>query len=71
MCVCVYQNFKLIRDKTGLTKVGDLSPQDMKKVHRLVLIEMTALYDTAGIDLKAHKAVKLKVKGQSVGEENA
>ncbi|XP_067098069.1 rho GTPase-activating protein 18 isoform X3 [Osmerus mordax] len=55
-------NFKVIRDKTGLTKVGDLSPQDMKKVHRLVLIEMTALYDTAGIDLKAHKAVKLKVK---------
>ncbi|XP_071006534.1 rho GTPase-activating protein 18 isoform X1 [Oncorhynchus clarkii lewisi] len=55
-------NFKLSRDKTGLTKVGDLSPQDMKKVHRLVLIEMTALFDTAGIDLKAHKAVKLKVK---------
>uniref|UniRef100_A0A8C7RYQ5 Rho GTPase activating protein 18 n=1 Tax=Oncorhynchus mykiss TaxID=8022 RepID=A0A8C7RYQ5_ONCMY len=55
-------NFKLSRDKTGLTKVGNLSPQDMKKVHRLVLIEMTALFDTAGIDLKAHKAVKLKVK---------
>ncbi|KAK6297346.1 hypothetical protein J4Q44_G00319290 [Coregonus suidteri] len=55
-------NFKLRRDKTGLTKAGDLSPQDMKKVHRLVLIEMTALFDTAGIDLKAHKAVKLKVK---------
>uniref|UniRef100_A0A4W5KBP4 Rho GTPase activating protein 18 n=1 Tax=Hucho hucho TaxID=62062 RepID=A0A4W5KBP4_9TELE len=55
-------NFKLSKDKTGLTKVGDLSPQDMKKVHRLVLIEMTALFDTAGIDLKAHKAVKLKVK---------
>ncbi|CDQ62227.1 unnamed protein product [Oncorhynchus mykiss] len=55
-------NFKLSRDKTGLTKMGDLSPQDMKKVHRLVLIEMTALFDTAGIDLKAHKAVKLKVK---------
>ncbi|XP_055728847.1 rho GTPase-activating protein 18-like isoform X2 [Salvelinus fontinalis] len=52
----------LSRDKTGLTKMGDLSPQDMKKVHRLVLIEMTALFDTAGIDLKAHKAVKLKVK---------
>ncbi|KAG7461010.1 hypothetical protein MATL_G00205100 [Megalops atlanticus] len=55
-------NFKLCRDKTGMTKVGDLSPQDMKKVRRLVLIEMTALFDTAGIDLKTHKAVKLKVK---------
>ncbi|KAJ8270752.1 hypothetical protein GJAV_G00118830 [Gymnothorax javanicus] len=55
-------NFKPLRDKTGMTKVGDLSPQDMKKVRRLVLIEMTALFDTAGIDLKTHKAVKLKVK---------
>ncbi|XP_061097918.1 rho GTPase-activating protein 18 isoform X1 [Conger conger] len=55
-------NFKPLRDKTGMTKVGDLSPQDMKKVRRLVLIEMTALFDTLGIDLKTHKAVKLKVK---------
>ncbi|XP_071373339.1 rho GTPase-activating protein 18 isoform X2 [Centroberyx affinis] len=55
-------NFKLLRDKTGQTKIGDLSPLDMKKVHRLVLVEMTALFDTAGIDLKAHKAVKVKAK---------
>ncbi|KAL0967371.1 hypothetical protein UPYG_G00251400 [Umbra pygmaea] len=59
-------NFKLSRDKTGLTKAGDLSPEDMKKVHRLVLIEMTALFDTAGIDLKTHKAVKLKVKESGI-----
>uniref|UniRef100_A0A3Q1IEA7 Rho-GAP domain-containing protein n=1 Tax=Anabas testudineus TaxID=64144 RepID=A0A3Q1IEA7_ANATE len=55
-------NFKLLRDKTGQTRIGDLSPQDMKKVRRLVLVEMTALFDTAGIDLKAHKAVKVKTK---------
>ncbi|XP_060908329.1 rho GTPase-activating protein 18 isoform X1 [Labrus mixtus] len=55
-------NFKLLRDKTGQTRIGDLSPLDMKKVHRVVLVEMTALFDTAGIDLKAHKAVKLKTK---------
>ncbi|XP_040920570.1 rho GTPase-activating protein 18 [Toxotes jaculatrix] len=55
-------NFKLLRDKTGQTRIGDLSPLDMKKVHRLVLVEMTALFDTAGIDLKAHKAVKVKTK---------
>ncbi|KAI1897464.1 hypothetical protein AGOR_G00083550 [Albula goreensis] len=55
-------NFKLSKDKTGTTKVGDLAPQDMKKVRRLVLIEMTALFDTAGIDLKTHKAVKFKVR---------
>ncbi|XP_069371660.1 rho GTPase-activating protein 18 isoform X3 [Paralichthys olivaceus] len=55
-------NFKLLRDKTGQTRVGDLSPLDMKKVRRVVLVEMTALFDTAGIDLKAHKAVKVKTK---------
>ncbi|XP_069014570.1 rho GTPase-activating protein 18 isoform X1 [Embiotoca jacksoni] len=55
-------NFKLLPDKTGQTKIGDLSPLDMKKVRRLVLVEMTALFDTAGIDTKAHKAVKVKTK---------
>lgn len=33
------------------------------QVRRLVLVESTALFDTAGIDLKAHKAVKVKSKG--------
>ncbi|KAA8583191.1 hypothetical protein FQN60_015737 [Etheostoma spectabile] len=56
------KNFKLLRDKTGQTRIGDLSPLDMKKVYRLVLVESTALFDTAGIDLKAHKAVKVKTK---------
>ncbi|KAM4529611.1 rho GTPase-activating protein 18 isoform 2-T2 [Fundulus diaphanus] len=55
-------NFKLLRDKTGQTRVGDLSPLDMKKVHRLVLVEMTALFDTAGIDVKANKPGKVKSK---------
>lgn len=55
-------NFKLLRDKTGQTRIGDLSSMDIKKVQRLVLVEMTALFDTAGIDLKAHKAVKMRNK---------
>lgn len=55
-------NFKLLRDKTGQTRIGDLSPPDMKKVQRLVLVEMTALFDTAGIDIKAQKAIKVRTK---------
>lgn len=55
-------DFRVVRDKTGMTKVGNLSPADMKKVHRLVLIEVSALFDTAGIDLKTHKPLKIKVK---------
>lgn len=52
------------QDKTGQTKVGDLSAEDMKKVRRLVLIEMSALFDTCGIEVKAHKALRVKVRGQ-------
>uniref|UniRef100_A0A8C2A9L7 Rho GTPase activating protein 18 n=1 Tax=Cyprinus carpio TaxID=7962 RepID=A0A8C2A9L7_CYPCA len=55
-------DFKVSQDKTGQTRVGDLSDEDMKKVRRLVLIEMSALFDTCGIEVKAHKALKVKVR---------
>lgn len=58
------QDFRVSQDKTGQTKVGDLSAEDMKKVRRLVLIEMSALFDTCGIEVKAHKALRVKVRGQ-------
>lgn len=55
-------NFRLQKDKTGNTKIGDLAPQDMKKVYSLALIELTALYDILGTELKQQKAVKIKAK---------
>lgn len=55
-------NFRLPIDKTGTTRIGDLAPQDMKKVCHLALIELTALYDVLGIELKQQKAVKIKTK---------
>ncbi|XP_053448036.1 rho GTPase-activating protein 18 isoform X2 [Nycticebus coucang] len=55
-------NFRLPKDKTGTTRIGDLAPQDMKKVCRLALIELTALYDVLGVELKQQKAVKIKMK---------
>uniref|UniRef100_A0A671K5X7 Rho GTPase-activating protein 18-like n=1 Tax=Sinocyclocheilus anshuiensis TaxID=1608454 RepID=A0A671K5X7_9TELE len=55
-------DFRVSQDKTGQTRVGDLSAEDMKKVRRLVLIEMSALFDTCGIEVKAHKALKVKVR---------
>ncbi|NXJ67834.1 RHG18 protein, partial [Rostratula benghalensis] len=55
-------NFRLPKDKTGTTKIGDLAPQDMKKVYSLALIELTALYDTLGTEFKQQKAVKVKTK---------
>eukprot|EP00075_Anas_platyrhynchos_P021091 XP_027310344.1 rho GTPase-activating protein 18 isoform X1 [Anas platyrhynchos] len=55
-------NFRLPKDKTGTTKIGDLAPQDMKKVCSLALIELTALYDVLGTEFKQQKAAKIKTK---------
>lgn len=52
------------KDKTGTTRIGDLAPQDMKKVCHLALIELTALYEVLGVELKQQKAVKIKTKGK-------
>lgn len=54
------------QDKTGQTRARDLSAEDMKKVRRLVVIEMSALFDTCGIDMKSHKALKIKIRGRCV-----
>ncbi|KAM4865906.1 rho GTPase-activating protein 18 isoform 2-T2 [Thomomys bottae] len=61
-CDTSLPSFRLPKDKTGTTKIGDLASQDMKKVCYLALIELTALYDVLGIELKQHKAVKIKTK---------
>ncbi|KAM8788743.1 rho GTPase-activating protein 18 isoform 2-T2 [Rhynchonycteris naso] len=55
-------SFRLPKDKTGTTRIGDLAPQDMKKVCCLAHIELAALYDVLGIELKQQKAVKIKTK---------
>lgn len=55
-------SFRLPKDKTGTTRIGDLAPQDMKKVCYLSLIELTALYDVLGVELKQQKAVKIKTR---------
>ncbi|XP_054553793.1 rho GTPase-activating protein 18 isoform X2 [Talpa occidentalis] len=55
-------NLGLPNDKTGITRIGDLAPQDMKIVCQLALIELTAFYDILGVELKQQKAAKIKTK---------
>ncbi|XP_054429386.1 rho GTPase-activating protein 40 [Pteronotus mesoamericanus] len=52
--------FRVPKGRLGLTTVADLSSQDMKKISALALIELTALCDVLGLDLKRSKAGKLK-----------
>ncbi|XP_042320202.1 rho GTPase-activating protein 40 [Sceloporus undulatus] len=52
--------FRIPKGRLGVTKIGDLSQQDMKKIPTLALIELTALCDVLGLELKRNKAVKRK-----------
>uniref|UniRef100_H0XHR9 Rho GTPase activating protein 40 n=1 Tax=Otolemur garnettii TaxID=30611 RepID=H0XHR9_OTOGA len=52
--------FRIHKGRLGVTRIGDLSLQDMKKVPPLALIELTALCDVLGLDLKRNKAGKWK-----------
>lgn len=49
--------------RLGVTRIQDLSNQDMKKVRQLALIEMTALCDLLELDVKRHKTCKRKILG--------
>ncbi|XP_045151439.1 rho GTPase-activating protein 40 [Echinops telfairi] len=53
--------FRIPRGRLGVTRMGDLSLQDRKKIRPLVLIELTALCDVLGLDLKRSKAAKRRV----------
>ncbi|XP_044296265.1 rho GTPase-activating protein 40 isoform X1 [Varanus komodoensis] len=53
--------FSISKGRLGVTRIGDLSLQDMKKIPTLALIELTALCDVVGLELKRNKAVKRKV----------
>ncbi|XP_067856511.1 rho GTPase-activating protein 18-like isoform X2 [Heptranchias perlo] len=53
--------YRMCKNKLGTTRVGDFSAQDMKKVHTLALIELTALFDVLDLEVKRLKAIKVKV----------
>ncbi|XP_048406392.1 rho GTPase-activating protein 40 isoform X2 [Stegostoma tigrinum] len=52
--------YRRCMNKLGVTRIGDLSAQDMKKIHSLALIELTALFDVLDLEVKRHKTVKTK-----------
>uniref|UniRef100_A0A8C2UER9 Rho GTPase activating protein 40 n=1 Tax=Coturnix japonica TaxID=93934 RepID=A0A8C2UER9_COTJA len=58
--VLTVSKFKIPKGRLGVTRIGDLSAQDMKKIPTLALIELTALCDVLGFELKRNKAAKLK-----------
>ncbi|RLW13156.1 hypothetical protein DV515_00000167 [Chloebia gouldiae] len=52
--------FIVRKSRFGLTEVGDLSPEDMKKIRYLSLIELTAFYDALGVELKRNRLERVR-----------
>ncbi|XP_065255229.1 rho GTPase-activating protein 28 [Emys orbicularis] len=52
--------FIVRKSQFGLTEVGDLSLEDMKKIRNLSLIELAAFYDALGIELKRNQTERIK-----------
>ncbi|KAI7792268.1 hypothetical protein IRJ41_000643, partial [Triplophysa rosa] len=47
--------FQVIKPRQGLTRVNDLSSEDIKKIGYISLIELTTFYDMLGIELKRNR----------------
>ncbi|XP_018409471.1 PREDICTED: rho GTPase-activating protein 28 [Nanorana parkeri] len=57
---CILPKFMVWKSRFGLTEVEDLSFEDMKKIHYLSLIELTAFFDALGIELKRNRVMRIK-----------
>uniref|UniRef100_A0A8C7M8X3 Rho GTPase activating protein 28 n=1 Tax=Oncorhynchus kisutch TaxID=8019 RepID=A0A8C7M8X3_ONCKI len=58
--------FQLPRPKLGLTRIQDLSCEDMKKIGYISLIELTTFYDGLGIELKRNRAARSKARDSGI-----
>ncbi|XP_010894928.2 rho GTPase-activating protein 28 isoform X1 [Esox lucius] len=54
------------RPKLGLTRIQDLSCEDMKKIGYISLIELTTFYDGLGIELKRNRAARSRARENGI-----
>ncbi|KAF4087888.1 hypothetical protein AMELA_G00076440 [Ameiurus melas] len=54
--------FQIVKTRQGLTRVQDLSSEDIKKIGYICLIELTTFFDALGIELKRNRVVRSKVR---------
>ncbi|XP_031440249.1 rho GTPase-activating protein 28 isoform X2 [Clupea harengus] len=58
--------FQIVKPKLGLTRVYDLSSEDMKKIGYFALIELTTFYDGMGIEMKRNRVVRSKTRESGI-----
>ncbi|XP_066540043.1 rho GTPase-activating protein 28 isoform X2 [Hoplias malabaricus] len=58
--------FKILKPNQGLTRVHDLSSEDIKKIGQICLIELTTFFGGLGIEQKRNRMVRSKVRESGI-----
>uniref|UniRef100_A0A673HD81 Rho GTPase-activating protein 28-like n=1 Tax=Sinocyclocheilus rhinocerous TaxID=307959 RepID=A0A673HD81_9TELE len=59
-------SFQIVRPRQGVTRVSDLSSEDIKKIGYISLIELTTFYDFMGIEMKRNRVVRSKARDSGI-----
>uniref|UniRef100_A0A8C1LH68 Rho GTPase activating protein 28 n=1 Tax=Cyprinus carpio TaxID=7962 RepID=A0A8C1LH68_CYPCA len=58
--------FQIVRPRQGVTRVRDLSSEDIKKIGYISLIELTTFYDFLSIEMKRNRVVRSRARGAGI-----
>ncbi|XP_077074655.1 rho GTPase-activating protein 28 isoform X2 [Siphateles boraxobius] len=58
--------FQTVKPRQGVTRVNDLSSEDIRKIGYISLIELTTFYDTMGIEMKRNRVERSKARDSGI-----
>lgn len=58
--------FQTAKPRQGVTRVNDLSSEDIRKIGYISLIELTTFYDILGIEMKRNRVVRSKARDSGI-----
>ncbi|CAM4724478.1 unnamed protein product [Leuciscus chuanchicus] len=58
--------FQTVRPRQGVTRVNDLSSEDIRKIGYISLIELTTFYDIMGIEMKRNRVERSKARDSGI-----
>ncbi|ROL45418.1 Rho GTPase-activating protein 18 [Anabarilius grahami] len=59
-------SFQIVKPRQGVTRVNDLSSEDIRKIGYISLIELTTFYDTLGIEMKRNRVVRSRARDSGI-----
>ncbi|XP_056099533.1 rho GTPase-activating protein 28 [Rhinichthys klamathensis goyatoka] len=58
--------FQTVKPRQGVTRVNDLSSEDIRKIGYISLIELTTFYDIMGIEMKRNRVERSKARDSGI-----